>query len=197
MFILKCSILLYCFFCAKLTFAKIELIQSDFGIEKCNSEKVEALDEKFYEKDCGGENLLPSVEWLDKNSSTKSYAITITSRNHLNTIMVHFIAWNVPAYINLINHSTKFEEINAITGLNSYNKKIYEGPCSNSIQNNEPSECMKFTLYALKNEFIELSEDADYYELMAYLKKMSRTEKIVVDSLSLSSLFIPKRRVSN
>ncbi|CRG95267.1 phosphatidylethanolamine-binding protein, putative [Plasmodium gallinaceum] len=184
-------IILFYFYSSKLILGKVDIIESEFGIEKCNSDKVKILEEKFYSKSCGGENLLPNFEWIDKNSTTKSYVITITSISNSNTV-VHFIAWNIPAHVNSLNNFTNFNDINAIIGLNSYNKKNYEGPCYKHL-NNETSECIKFTLYVLKNENIELSEDADYYELMAYIKKMSRTENIILDSLSLYSLSIPKK----
>ncbi|CRG99888.1 phosphatidylethanolamine-binding protein, putative [Plasmodium relictum] len=184
-------ILLFYFSSVNLILGKVDIIESDFGIEKCDSDKVKILEEKYYEKSCGGENLLPNFEWLDKNSATKSYAITITSINNSNTV-VHFVAWNIPAYVNSLNNFTNFKDINAVIGLNSYSKKNYEGPCPKYLDN-EPSECIKFTLYVLKNENIELSEDADYFELMAYIKRLSRTENIILDSLSLYSLSIPKK----
>ncbi|GAB66292.1 hypothetical protein PCYB_084530 [Plasmodium cynomolgi strain B] len=174
--------------------AKIELILSDLGTDKCNSEKVKALDDKFYGADCGGENLLPSIEWFQRNSETKSYAVTVTSMIN-SKVVAHFLAWNIPSHVNLINHSTSFDELEAAVGFNSFGEAKYAGPCASAI--GEQSNCLLFTLYALKTDHIELSQDADYFELMAYLKSMSRDEKGLLDRLSLYAMTIPKRRISS
>ncbi|CAG9479333.1 phosphatidylethanolamine-binding protein, putative [Plasmodium vivax] len=195
MFPLKSStFLLLLFLCVEWTRAKIELILSDLGADKCNSEQVKALDDKFYGAACGGENVLPSVEWFQRNSETKSYAVTVTSMVS-SRVVTHFLAWNIPSHVNLINHSTSFDELEATVGLNSLGEAKYAGPCASAMA--EESSCLLFTLYALKSDHIELSEDADYFELMAYLKSMSREEKGLLDRLSLYAMTIPKRRVSS
>ncbi|SCP04343.1 phosphatidylethanolamine-binding protein, putative [Plasmodium ovale] len=204
MFLSK-GIILLSFFSANLAFAKVELIQSDYGTEKCDSHKAKMLDGKFYEKVCGGENLIPSVEWMDKNNATKSYVVTVTSPRGASSTgcvnglrncngEVHFIVWNIPPYVNSINHSVDFHEMGATTGLNSHGRRGYNGPCS-IIPPSKAIGCMKFTLYALKTEHIELSQDADYFELMAPLKTTSRWKGSVIDSLTLYAPFIPKKNV--
>ncbi|ETW51453.1 hypothetical protein PFMALIP_00429 [Plasmodium falciparum MaliPS096_E11] len=85
--------------------------------------------------------------------------------------------------------------MNAVVGLNSFKKRSYEGPCSTNELREQSTECLKFSIYALKNERIELSDDADYFELIAYLKRMSREEHIVIDNLYLYSLCIPKKKI--
>ncbi|SOS76448.1 phosphatidylethanolamine-binding protein, putative [Plasmodium sp. gorilla clade G1] len=195
MFNLKYVVLLWYYLCSvQFIWGDIKLVNSDFGEHHCDSDKVKILDSKFYNKDCGGENALPTFEWLDKNKGTKSYVITLTSMNN-STKVVHFIAWNIPRHINLINNFTNFEEMNAVVGLNSFKKRSYEGPCSTNELQEQSTECLKFSIYALKNERIELSDDADYFELIAYLKRMSREEHIVIDNLYLYSLCIPKKKI--
>ncbi|VWU51622.1 phosphatidylethanolamine-binding protein, putative [Hepatocystis sp. ex Piliocolobus tephrosceles] len=183
----ECVFFFCCLAFLNLIWAKIDIVRSDFGLETCNDDKVKILGLDFYENSCGGKNLLPYIEWLDHNSTTKSYLITLTSAIKP-TITVHFLAWNIPAFLNTISDSTRFQDIGAVVGLNSYNKRNYIGPCFKNIYNNT-SECMKFTLYSLNVEHIDLSEDADYYEVMAYLKSMSRVDGIVIDQLSLYSIF--------
>ncbi|CAA9988030.1 phosphatidylethanolamine-binding protein, putative [Plasmodium knowlesi strain H] len=193
MYPLKSSVfLLLLFLCVQWAHGKIELILSDLGTDKCNSEQVKALDDKFYGTDCGGENLLPSVEWFQRNSETKSYAMTVTSIIN-SKVVTHLLAWNIPSHVNLINHSTNFDELEAVTGLNSFGEAKYTGPCASAME--EESNCLLFTLYALKTDHIEMSQDADYFELMAYLKSMSRDEKGLLDRLSLYAMTIPKRRI--
>ncbi|KJP85222.1 hypothetical protein AK88_05149 [Plasmodium fragile] len=195
MFPVKSSVfLLLLFLCVEWAHANIELILSDLGTDKCNSEKVKALDDKFYGADCGGENLLPSVEWFQRNSETKSYAVTVTSMIN-SRVVTHFLAWNIPSHVNLINHTTSFDELEAAVGFNSFGETKYTGPCASAME--EESNCLLFTLYALNKEHIELSQDADYFELMAYLKSMSRDEKGLLHRLSLYALTIPKRRISS
>ncbi|EUD65727.1 hypothetical protein C922_03975 [Plasmodium inui San Antonio 1] len=192
---LKSSLfLLLLFFCVEWVHAKIELILSDLGTDKCNSENVKSLDDKFYGADCGGENLLPSVEWFQRNSETKSYAVTVTSMIN-SRVVTHFLAWNIPSNVNLINHSMSFDELEAAVGFNSFGEAKYTGPCASAIE--EESKCLVFTLYALKRDHIQLSQDADYFELMAYLKSMSREEKGLLDRLSLYAMTIPKQRISS
>ncbi|GAW80779.1 phosphatidylethanolamine-binding protein [Plasmodium gonderi] len=193
MYLLKSGVFLLSFLCVNLVKAKIELILSDLGTEKCNSENAKALDAQFYGKYCGGKNSLPTVEWFEKNSETKSYAMTITSKNDSN-IITHFLAWNIPSHVNLINHSTNFDELEAVIGLNSFNQANYSMPCLDSFTE-KMSSCLLFSLYALKTEHIELSQDADYFELMSYLKSMSRDEKGLLDRLSLYAMIIPKQKI--
>ncbi|CDU16428.1 uncharacterized protein PY17X_0404700 [Plasmodium yoelii] len=174
-----------------LVFAKIDIIQSDYGREKCISSEAKLLDKKFYGKSCGGENVLPTIEWIDNNDMTKSYIITLSSFDK-SDIVYHLLVWNIPSYINIINKFSIFDENKSQVGTNTFNKKNYQGPCYAST-NTEPTGCLKLTLYALKKERIELSEDADYHELMSYLRAMSRKENIIIDAISMYSVFIPQK----
>ncbi|SCL98042.1 phosphatidylethanolamine-binding protein, putative [Plasmodium chabaudi chabaudi] len=188
---LEFAFLLCYLFSATFVLAKIDIIQSDYGQENCSSDDAKLLDKDFYGESCGGKNLLPSIEWIDNNNMTKSYIITLSSVSNSN-VVYHLIAWNIPSYINTINSFSIFDETKSQVGLNTYNKKNYQGPCHTSI-NTEHTGCLKLTLYALKKETIELSDDADSHELMSYLRAMSRKENIVIDAISLYSIFIPQK----
>lgn len=119
----------------------------DYGEEKCSSSEAKLLDKKFYGELCGGENVLPMIEWIDNNNMTKSYIITLSSIDNSN-IVYHLLAWNIPSYINIINKFSIFDENKSQVGINTFNKKNYHGPCYAST-NTEHTGCLKLTLYAL------------------------------------------------
>lgn len=171
--------------------ADIQIASSDFSSTTCDTSDVFILKDKYYHNECSGQNSLPTFEWIDSNSSTKSYVVTIIGLINSQT-KIHFLAWNIPEYITTINSSTNFDDINATVGINMNSNQQYDGPCLEETIT-EP-ECLKFTIYALGSEHLDLSEDANYFELMSYIRLKSKTDHLVLDTSSVYAIALSKRK---
>ena len=99
---------------------------------------------KFGEDDTG--------DILD-NKNIKSYAYIIDDPDAVNGLWTHFICWNIPSNITVLNDKTLFDN-NIIIGKNSWNNHIYEGPCPPP---NTGIHHYVFTIYGL-NDYFNISK---------------------------------------
>ena len=73
---------------------KFQILSPDF-------ENNKTLDEKYmYNKDkCTdiGENIFPTINWLNPPPNTKSFALIIDDKDAPNGSWIHLLCWNIPS----------------------------------------------------------------------------------------------------
>jgi Raf kinase inhibitor-like YbhB/YbcL family protein len=83
---------------------------------------------------CDGENFSPPLTWREAPENSKSFALIIEDPDAPAGTWTHWILYNIPADINALAENMKQLPAGTKTGLNSWSKKEYGGPCPPSGQ---------------------------------------------------------------
>lgn len=83
---------------------------------------------------CQGENISPPLAWSGIPVGTKSLVLIIDDPDAPDPkapkmTWDHWIVYNIPASINSIPENSTQASLNALAGLNTWNKTDYGGPC--------------------------------------------------------------------
>jgi hypothetical protein len=99
---------------------------------------------------CSGENISPPLAWGDPPAGTQTFALIMDDPDAPAGTWVHWIVYYLPAGVRSLpedfKNGTKFDDVAALFGKNSWGKTAYGGPCP-------PSGTHRyfFRLYALDN----------------------------------------------
>lgn len=96
---------------------------------------------------CDGENSSPAVWWHGVPSSARSLTLVCEDPDAPGGTWDHWIVFNIPSHVTMIQKSARAKDIPARYGTNSWGKPAYGGPCPPS-----GTHRYVFTLYALDSE---------------------------------------------
>jgi Raf kinase inhibitor-like YbhB/YbcL family protein len=82
-------------------------------------------------RDCGGQNVSPSLSWSNPPANTKSFAITMWDPNgHKGLGYVHWVAYDIPGTIHsLTEGGASTASASFVGGTNQPGTHVYFGPC--------------------------------------------------------------------
>lgn len=78
---------------------------------------------------CDGADIPPPLSWSGFTEKTKSFAIIMDDPDAPMGTWVHWVIYNIPGTVTGLDEKRSVTEIKATEGLNSWNKKGYNGPC--------------------------------------------------------------------
>lgn len=123
---------------------------------------------------CNGKNISPPLEWKEAPAGTKSFAITVHDPDAPKAGgWWHWAVVNIPASVHAIPEGASNQHIlpkDAIEIKTDYGEAHYGGPCPPKGDN--PHHYV-FTVYALKNEKINVSSDISPATIEKNLEKES------------------------
>lgn len=111
---------------------------------------------------CRGKNISPPLTWRDAPTNTLSYVLTMEDPDAANGTWIHWIVFNIAGTLDHLDDGAI--PSNAVSGLNSWNKSGYSGPCP-------PQGVHRyvFQLYALDTT-LSINENATHNELLAAMQ---------------------------
>lgn len=92
---------------------------------------------------CQGQNISPQLAWKNVPENTQSFALIMDDPDAPGGNWVHWIVFNIPSNFTSLSENAVLP-IEAVSGLNSWSKSGYGGPCPPSGQHR-----YFFRLYAL------------------------------------------------
>ncbi len=117
------------------------------------------------EHTCDGKDISPPLTWSNPPAATKTFALILADPDAPRGTWYHWVLFNIPKNINGLPQGMETFSPGAITGLNSWEKKSYNGPC--------PPKGSKhryiFTLYALDTS-LSLPSNTDAIKLIKAMK---------------------------
>lgn len=108
---------------------------------------------------CQGRNISPNLQWKHAPKHTQSFALIMSDPDAPNGNWVHWIVFNLPSNTTHLSPNVDLP-IEAVNGLNSWNKPGYSGPCPP-----KGTHRYIFRLYAL-DTVLQLSDSAKYDALL-------------------------------
>lgn len=82
---------------------------------------------------CKGENISPSLVWGDPPEGTQSFVLVMDDPDAPGGTWIHWIVFNIPADVRELPENmpagTKFGDVVALFGANSWGQANYGGPC--------------------------------------------------------------------
>lgn len=93
---------------------------------------------------CKGKNLSPNLSWSDNPEGTKSFALIMDDPDAPMGTWVHWVLYNIPSSITTLDDGSSASDTGMKTGVNSWRKADYGGPCPPTGQHR-----YFFKLYAL------------------------------------------------
>ena len=108
---------------------------------------------------CNGKNYSPALHWSGAPAGTRSYVLIVDDPDAPMGTWVHWLLFNIPASVNHLDEAAPLPT-GAISGLNSWGKQNYGGPCP-------PNGTHRyfFKLYAL-DSMLTLDASADKEALL-------------------------------
>lgn len=103
---------------------------------------------------CDGANISPPLKWQDVPANTKSFALIIEDPDAPAGIWTHWILYDIPSDVTLLDENLKRLPKGAIVGVNSWSKREYGGPCPPSGRHH-----YQFKLYALDKMIVSQKVD--------------------------------------
>ncbi len=100
---------------------------------------------------CDGENINPQIDWQEKNSKVKSFALVVLdpdAKSAPHHRWIHWLIANIPADFNRFPANINHYPHPIMVGLNSWKKPSYSGPCPPKGDN---AHRYIFTIYALSH----------------------------------------------
>jgi len=117
---------------------------------------------------CDGSDVSPVLEWSEAPKDTKSFALIVDDPDAPGKIWVHWILYNIPASMNILEEGISKGEF--LTGTTDFNEaqidgnRTYGGPCPPFGEHR-----YQFTLYALDTK-LDLPAGAKKGELLDAMK---------------------------
>lgn len=78
---------------------------------------------------CSGYNISPALSWSHAPAGTKSFALIVDDPDAPSGMWVHWVAYNIPAHITMLNEGVIPNDIRFKQGVNDFKKIGYGGPC--------------------------------------------------------------------
>ena len=78
---------------------------------------------------CSGHNISPALSWSHAPAGTKSFALIVDDPDAPSSMWVHWVAYNIPAHITMLNEGVIPNDIRFKQGMNDFKKIGYGGPC--------------------------------------------------------------------
>ena len=131
---------------------------------------------------CDGEDISPSLAWGDPPNGTQSLVLIMDDPDAPGGTWDHWIVFNIPADIRelpeAVQVGTKFDEVAATFGKNSWGRSDYGGPCP-------PGGTHRyfFKLYAL-DITLGLDENADKDQVLAAMESHVLAEAELMGTFS-------------
>ncbi len=123
---------------------------------------------------CDGENFSPPLKWQEVPENTKSFALIIDDPDAPAGIWTHWILYNIPVDTRSLAENMTPLPTGSKTGLNSWSKKEYGGPCPPSGRHH-----YHIKLYAL-DIMIPHEEDLDRVKLQQVIQSHILAEAEIV-----------------
>ena len=108
---------------------------------------------------CDGEDAFPELTWTDVPKNTKSLVLIIEDPDTAFGTWDHFVLFNIPADINLLEYNIQNLPKGARLGKNSWNRNDYGGPCPPDKEHR-----YYFRLFAL-DIILDLEEGTDKLQI--------------------------------
>lgn len=108
---------------------------------------------------CQGQNVSPQLTWKNVPANTQSFALIMNDPDAPGGNWVHWIVFNIPSNFTSLAENVSLP-IEAVSGLNSWSKSSYGGPCPLNGQHR-----YFFRLYAL-DTVLQLDATAQFADMM-------------------------------
>lgn len=125
---------------------------------------------------CQGANISPSLSWTHAPQNTQSFALIMLDPDAPSGNWVHWIVYNLPSNTLTLEQNARLP-LEAVSGLNSWNKTGYSGPCP-------PTGTHRyfFRLYAL-DTVLQLSNTAQYNDVI------NAMQQHIIEEASLMGIY--------
>ncbi|MBA3661332.1 MAG: YbhB/YbcL family Raf kinase inhibitor-like protein [Gammaproteobacteria bacterium] len=115
---------------------------------------------------CDGRDISPQLSWEGIPSQTKSLALTFVDLDAPSGSFYHWVIYNIPPQVNSLKEGISLFPPPIVMGMNSWNKKQYNGPCPPA----GATHYYVFTLYAL-DQMLTPAKKFNINQLMNQIQK--------------------------